>query len=77
MEIYSLISFTVCFLNLIINMYNSREIDRNTFYNISKLKIKFLEDSIFNIPSLEEKNKILSVLDNCKKICSYLESEPK
>jgi len=74
MKDYSLTSFTVCYLDLLINLYNSRKIDYTVFYNISKLKIKFLEDSISSIQSLEEKNKILSILANCKKIYCHLES---
>ncbi len=77
MEIYNLISFTVYFLNLIINLHNSKKIDCYMFNNIAKLKIKFLEDNILNITSPEEKNEILSVLDNCKRICRYLESGSK
>lgn len=77
MQNHNLISLTVQFLNLIINMYNYEKFDRDMFYYITKLKIKFLEDSILSISSLEEKKEILSILDNYKGICYCLESESK
>lgn len=72
MEVHDLTSFTVCFLKLLVSLYNAGKIDYKLFYEIAKLKVKFLEDNITNIPSSEGKEQVMSILLNCKKICSCL-----
>lgn len=81
MEVCKLAYFTVYFLEILIHLYHTGRIDDSVFCQIAKFKIKFVEDnikdSIFSIPSRKEKNEIISILSECKRICRYLESESK
>jgi hypothetical protein len=74
MKTGSLISCTHVFLNLVINLYNSGNIDYETFIDISKVKFKFLEDILKNTYYLKEKDEIMLTLKKYKTICYYQES---
>gem|GEM_PF-1084457 len=69
-----LINCTIIFLQALIQLYNAKEINGDVFNTNAQLKLKFLEDNLKNIESIEEKSKAKKVIAECYEILSGLKT---